>query len=102
MVSNRTVNIKGSKIITIRITGNEKTYFTVVLACLANGTKLKPMMIFKRKTMMKIPRGVLVHVQEKGQMDRFGTDLWLQQIWDKRLGNFNSRSLLVWNVFRNH
>ena len=51
---NRTIDHKGAKTIQIRTTGNEKTHFTVVLACMANGTKLKPMVIFKRKG---IPKG---------------------------------------------
>jgi len=65
---NRTIDVKGSKTITIRTSGAEKTHFTVVLACLADGTKLKPMAIFKRKTMPKesLPSGIIVKVHTKG------------------------------------
>lgn len=104
MLGNTTVHVKGAKTITVKSTGNEKNRLTVVLACLANGVKLKPMVIFKRKLLPKIkfPPGILVHVQEKGWMDEQGVKLWLRQIWDRRPGNFNNRSLLVWDMFRSH
>ena len=46
MPSNRTMNIKGEKRILIKTTGNEKRRFTV-LACMAVGKRLWPMVIFK-------------------------------------------------------
>ena len=49
----KTVDSIGTKTVLLKTTGHEKTHFTVVLACLADGTKLKPMVIFKRKTMPK-------------------------------------------------
>lgn len=42
---NRTVNLKGENTVTIRTTGNKKSNFTVVLSCLADGTKLKPIVM---------------------------------------------------------
>ena len=54
MPSNRTVNAVGDKTVKIRTTGNEKNYLTVVLACGGDGSKLKRLVIFKRKTMPKI------------------------------------------------
>lgn len=104
MIGNNTVDVKGAKTITVRSTGHEKSHFTAVLSCLANGVKLKPMVIFKRKTMPKekFPIGVLVHVQEKGWMDEAGVNLWVREIWDKRPAAFNKRSLLVWDSFRGH
>lgn len=47
MPSARTVATRGEKTVTISTTGHEKSCFTVVLSCLADGTKLKPMVIFK-------------------------------------------------------
>ena len=38
--SNKTVDIKGAKTIMKKTSGNEKTRYTVVLACCADGTKL--------------------------------------------------------------
>ena len=43
--STRTVSAVGGKIVLIETTGHEKTQFTVVLACMADGTKL-PFVIF--------------------------------------------------------
>ena len=54
MPSNRTVSKTGEKTVKIRTTGNEKNRLTVVLTCAGDGSKLKPLVIFKRKTMPKI------------------------------------------------
>ena len=50
MPSSRKINTAGEKSIIIKTTDNENNHFTVVLACLGDGTKLKPIIIFKRKT----------------------------------------------------
>ncbi|KAG7163825.1 Pogo transposable element-like 8, partial [Homarus americanus] len=75
-----------------------KTKFSVVLTCLADGTKLKPMVIFKRKTMpdIKFPTGVLVHVHEKAVFT--GPKKWPPPPG----GLCKERSLLVWDMFRAH
>jgi hypothetical protein len=61
--SNRTVGNNGATTITVKTSGHEKTHYTAVSACCADGTKLPPMLILKRKTMTndKIPRGIAVH-----------------------------------------
>ena len=85
--SNRTVDCVGSKTVAVRTTGHEKkTHFTTVLGCMADGTKLPPMVIFKRKTMPKekFPIGVIVHVHQKGWMDTGGMLIWLQKSWGRR------------------
>ncbi|CAL4124578.1 unnamed protein product, partial [Meganyctiphanes norvegica] len=86
MVPRSTVNKKGEKTVLVKTTGHEKTRYTVVLAALANGDKLPPMLIFKRKTMPKIrfPKGVLVHCNEKGWMDQEACKLWVRRIWQRR------------------
>ena len=102
---NKTVNIKGQKSISIKTTGHEKDHFTVVLACLADGTKLKPMIIFKRKTMPKekFPKGVIIKVHPKGWMDETLVGEWLEEVWGARPGGLrNAKSLLVWDQFRAH
>jgi len=50
---NKTVDVKGAKTIMIKTSGNEKMCYTVVLVCFADGTKLPPLLIFKRKTLLK-------------------------------------------------
>lgn len=68
VVSSRAVDIKGSKTVTVKTSGHEKTHYTVVLSCCADGTKLSLMLIFKRKTLPKDrnPHGIFVHVHPKG------------------------------------
>lgn len=103
--SNRTVDLKGIKTVAIKTSGHEKDHFTCVLACCADGTKLPPMLIFKRKTMPKgkLPPGIFVHVQEKGWMDQTGMDLWFKRIWNKRPGALlKEPAMLVIDSFRGH
>jgi hypothetical protein len=103
---NRTVDTKGKKTIMIRTTGHERAHFTVVLACMADGTKLKPMVIFKRKTIPKgekIPPGIIIHCHPKGWMDENGVVIWLDKVWNTRPGALiKKKSLLVWDQFRAH
>ena len=49
MPLNRTIHNTGEKIIKIRTTRNEKNRVTVVLTCAGDGSKLRPMVIFKTK-----------------------------------------------------
>ena len=105
MVGSTTVNAKGEKTVRIKTTGHEKSNFTIVLAQMADGTKLKPMVIFKRKTMPKetIPTGILVHVHPKGWMDEDGMCLWIRRVWNTRpRAAFKDRSLLVLDRFAAH
>lgn len=63
-----------------------------MLACLGDGTKLPPYVVFKRKTLPKnlnFPKEVVVRCQAKGWMDK-----QLVQDWRK--------SMLVWDSFRAH
>ena len=105
MPTSKTVDSVGAKTVLLKTTGHEKTRFTVVLACLADGTKLKPMVIFKRKTMPKdnFPAGVVVHNHPKGWMDESGVKIWIKKVWQARPGGFaNTQSLLVWDSFSAH
>ena len=83
MPSPRTVNARGERTVLVNTTGHEKCRFTAVLSCLADGTKLKPMVIFKRKTIPKenFPAGVVVHCHLKGWMDEEGLKIWVQKVW---------------------
>ena len=64
MLPNQTVAATGTKTVKIRTTGNEKNGLTVVLACVGDSSKLKPLVIFKQNK-----HGVVMAVQEKGWMD---------------------------------
>ena len=54
MVPSRTIEMKGAKEVKMKSTGAEKRRVTVVLACLASGKTLPPMIIFKGKCIIII------------------------------------------------
>lgn len=102
---NRTVSLKGEKTVSLVTTGNEKTSFTCVLACAANGDKLKPLLIFKRKTLPKgnFPTDVVIRANEKGWMSQEIFLDWLDEVWRKRKGAFfKPRGLLIFDSMRAH
>lgn len=75
MVPGKTIDVKGKKMIKVRTTGSEKRHITVVLACVASGDFLPPMIIFKGKTdrtikNLRIPDGFVVMTQSKAWMDK--------------------------------
>uniref|UniRef100_A0A1A8FLA7 DDE-1 domain-containing protein n=1 Tax=Nothobranchius korthausae TaxID=1143690 RepID=A0A1A8FLA7_9TELE len=78
---NRTVEKMGTSTVSVWTTGHEKSCFTVVLACQADGQKLPPMVIFKRKTLPKekFPAGVIIKVNPKGWMDEDMMVAWLRE-----------------------
>lgn len=103
---NRTVEKTGASTVSIRTTGNEKSSFTVVLGCQANGQKLPPMVIFKRKTLPKekFPVGIVVKVNPKGWMDEEKMCEWLREIYIMRPDGFfhTSPGLLVYDSMCAH
>lgn len=106
MPMNRTVEKKGTASISIKTTGHEKASFTLVLAVTAGGTKLPPMIIFKRKTMPKekFPKGIVVQVNEKGWMNNEMMKIWITECFSKRPDGFfhRDRALLVMDSMRAH
>ena len=44
----RGVSVKGKKTVSVKTTGNEKNYFTVIHTCPADGNKLSPAVLFER------------------------------------------------------
>ena len=70
--SNTTINQKGAKTVNIRTIGHEHTSFTVVLRCMADGTKLPAVCIFKLKNIPKekFPCGIYIRVNEKGWVNK--------------------------------
>lgn len=72
---------------------------------MADGTKLKPMVVFNRKTMPKekLSEGVLVHVNEKGFINEDLCNVCLEKVWSTHPGALiNRKSLLVWDMFQGH
>lgn len=105
MPSAFTVHEKGARQVRVRSTGNEKTRVTVMLSCTADGRKLPPYVVFKRKTLPKdnFPKNVLVRCQEKGWMDEALVLDWVKSVWCRRPGALLSfPSILVLDAFRCH
>lgn len=105
MPSSTTITERGTKDVKLLSTGNEHSRFTVMLACTADGRKLPPFVIFKRKTMPKeaFPPGVVVRVNEKGYMDEVMMLEWIRVVWNRRPGALlRPRSMLVLDAFRGH
>lgn len=105
MPNNVTINDIGSKTVGIRTCGYEKSCFTVVLACMADGSKLPPMIIFKLKNVprLRFPPGVIVRANEKGWMNETEMMYWTDAIWNNRTPcAMNLRSLLVMDSFKGH
>lgn len=70
----------GTKEVRVRTTGNEKTRVTVMLACTADGHKLPPFLIFKRKTLPKnetFPPRMFIRCNDKGCMDSSMMNEWI-------------------------
>ncbi|GFW65863.1 pogo transposable element with KRAB domain [Trichonephila clavipes] len=63
------------------------------------------MFIFERKTVPKsnFPKGVFIHVHERGWMDENGVKLRIKNNWQRRPGALqNPQNLLVWDMFSSH
>lgn len=103
---NRTVERTGTSTVNFRTTGNEKSSFTVVLACQANGQKLPFMVIFKRKTLPKenFPTGIVIKVNPKGWMDEEKISEWLKEVYVRRPGGFfhAAPSMLIYDSMWAH
>lgn len=103
--ANRTVDKTGTKTVSIITTGHERMAFTCVLACAANGDKLKPMIIFKRKTIPKgdFPPDIIICANDKGWMCEDIMFQWIEKVWQRRKGSFFDRKgFLVMDSMRSH
>ncbi|KAH8018688.1 hypothetical protein HPB51_010515 [Rhipicephalus microplus] len=82
MPSSTMIMHRGAKDMKLLSTGNEHSRFTVKLACMADGRKLPPFIIFKRKTMPKkvFPPGVVFCVNKKGYMDEAMMLEWIRVV----------------------
>ncbi|GES73260.1 pogo transposable element with KRAB domain [Rhizophagus clarus] len=69
--NNTTVEQRGTRTISILSTGYERSNFTVVLACTADGTKLPPVIIFKLVNVPReeFPDGVIIRANRDGWMN---------------------------------
>lgn len=73
VISYRIQGVKGHKDVNVNTSEHQKTYYFSVLPCYADGTKLTPLLIYKR-TVPKhiISRGMFVNRHRKGRLDEEG------------------------------
>ena len=102
----RTAGKTGTTTASICTTGNEKSSLTVVLSCQANGQKMPPMVIFKKKTLPKemFPVEVIIKVNQKGWTDDDRMSEWLREVYAERPNGFfhTSPSLLIYDSMRSN
>lgn len=103
--SQTTIEETGSKTVSIRTCGYEKSNFTVILACMADGMKLPATIIFK---LAKVPRqdfpsGIIIRANREGYSNTEEMLFWVENIWNQRASlSSNPRSLLVLDSFTGH
>lgn len=106
MPSECTITTKGAKQVVIRSSGNEKSRITVMLCCSADGFKLPPYVVLRRKTVPKkesFPPGMIVRANEKGWMNSELVLEWLKLVWLRRPGSMlRLPSMLVLDAFKGH
>ena len=73
MPSDITIDVRGTKSVSLKTTGHEKDHFTIVLVARADGKKLKPFVISKGK------RTCLIKDLQKipGKVVRFSANGWM-------------------------
>ena len=106
MPPNYTLEKKGMKEVLLKTTGCEKFRLTVMLEATADGRKLPPLLISKRKTLPKSEaflKDIIVRTQEKGWMMESLMLEWLKIVWGRRPRAFlNQPSVLVLDAFKGH
>src|SRR6266498_448866 len=83
--SNTTIDELGARSVSIRTIGHEKTNFTVILTCMADGTKLFPIIIFKLKNIPQgnFPPKVIIRANQTGWIKENEMLNWIKNIWTK-------------------
>ena len=71
--NNSTIDHKGTKMVSIHTTGHERSSSTVVLACMADDSKLPAVCIFKLKNLPRenFPHGIHIRANKKELGDKF-------------------------------
>ena len=77
-----TIEEHGKQTVSILTTGHEHTNFTVTLTCLADDTKLPPIIIFKLVNVPReqFPAGVHIRANKSGWMDEKEMIWWMENV----------------------
>ena len=105
MVSDTTVDVVGKKTVSMKTTGHKKCHVTAGLAAKSDGTKLKPIIVFKVakrevKQLQKVYKNkCFIATSTHGWMDADLTLSWVNMV----LGQFSlRRRLLAWDTYECH
>lgn len=101
--TNVTIDDCGTNTVSLRTSGYEKSNYTVVLTCMADGAKLPPVIIFKLVNVPRqtFPAGVIIRANPSGWMNSNEMLWWIENVWNRR-GRTDPRSLLVLDSFKGH
>ena len=102
MISETTIDKTGKKSITLKTTGHEKARVSVCLAAKADGTKPKPMVVFKgpkrevAALSQEFKHKAVVATSENAWMNTELTQVWINSVLGEFLFN---RRLLAWDSY---
>uniref|UniRef100_A0A1X7TV60 DDE-1 domain-containing protein n=1 Tax=Amphimedon queenslandica TaxID=400682 RepID=A0A1X7TV60_AMPQE len=102
--SDTTIDVTVAKSVSIKTTGHEKNHFMVVLTAKADGTKMKPFVVFKGKGTRLMKElgailGLIVKFSSNGWMNEAQTIEYLHTI----LGSLSfAKCLMVWDAYKCH
>jgi hypothetical protein len=99
-----TIEHVGKRSVQVRMTGADKQRCIMMLTITADGHKLPPFVIFRKKLPKDIfPLAIIVRVQERGWMTEELILEWLNVVWERRPGALLcKRSILVLDSFHGH
>lgn len=105
-----TFDKKGANEVIIRATAKYKVRLTLVLCCLADGSKLPSMIIFKESS-GKLPKKlqnayddtkIVIKANSKGWMNKEVLKEWVKEIWTPYIMKHDKSFLMVWDSFSVH
>ena len=105
-VSNKTVEVRGTKTISLASTGHDKANITEILSAASSGVKKKPLCIFKGKgnthedKKIKNCRDIYIAYTDNGWCNDDVARKWLDLIFPSCFRQLNR--LLIWDSYRCH
>ena len=96
--------MRGAHTVQIATTGHDKQRITICLAAFADGTKLKPFIVFKGK---RIPKEIcnvqdaVIRMSHNGWMNEDLTKEWIATVWNVSVQP-SAKQMLVWDTFKCH
>ncbi|KAL5475173.1 hypothetical protein EMCRGX_G027240 [Ephydatia muelleri] len=105
MPGNSTIEVRGAHTVQISTTGHDKQRITICLAAFADGTKLKPFVVFKGKRIPKEISNVhaaVIKMSDNGWMNEDLTMEWIATVWNDSVDPGSAERMLVWDTFKCH